>query len=389
MPVSKKNLLLVLILTAGVFGIINTEMGVIGILPALAERYQNSVSQAGLLVSGFALAVAVAGPTMPLLFSGMNRKKVMLLVQSVFLLGNLVTVITDDFTLSLVARIIPALFHPIYCSMAFSLAAASVGKEQAPKAVSLVFVGVSAGMVVGVPIASFLAASVSVEAALIFFAMIHAVVLIATILFVPSLPVHERLAYGTQIRVLRKSLTWLSIATVIFLNASVFGVYSYLAEYLGKVTNLPANDIGFGLILFGVANIAGNVIGGRLLTRNAWRAIRMLPYSLGVVYILLFTYGQFSVPMLLLTAGWGVIAGIVGKFNQYLVMSAAPEAPDFANGLFLTAANIGTTAGAAVGGAIISGWGVSYVVWTGILALALSVVTLSLRDSASSIPKPQ
>ncbi|SET02883.1 MFS transporter [Paenibacillus sp. NFR01] len=386
---SKKNLLLVLILTAGVFGIINTEMGVIGILPALAERYQNSVSQAGLLVSGFALAVAVAGPTMPLLFSGMNRKKVMLLVQSVFLLGNLVTVITDDFTLSLVARIIPALFHPIYCSMAFSLAAASVGKEQAPKAVSLVFVGVSAGMVVGVPIASFLAASVSVEAALIFFAMIHAVVLIATILFVPSLPVHERLAYGTQIRVLRKSLTWLSIATVIFLNASVFGVYSYLAEYLGKVTNLPANDIGFGLILFGVANIAGNVIGGRLLTRNAWRAIRMLPYSLGVVYILLFTYGQFSVPMLLLTAGWGVIAGIVGKFNQYLVMSAAPEAPDFANGLFLTAANIGTTAGAAVGGAIISGWGVSYVVWTGILALALSVVTLSLRDSASSIPKPQ
>lgn len=386
---SKKNLLLVLILTAGVFGIINTEMGVIGILPALAERYHVSVSQAGLLVSGFALAVAVAGPTMPLLFSGMNRKKVMLLVLGVFLLGNLVTVITDDFTISLVARVIPALFHPIYCSMAFSVAAASVGKEQAPKAVSLVFVGVSAGMVVGVPIASFLAASVSVEAALVFFALIHAAVLIATALFVPSLPVQERLAYGTQIQVLRKSVTWLSIAAVIFLNGSVFGVYSYLAEYLGKVTNLPANAIGFSLILFGAANIAGNVIGGRLLTRNAWRAIRVLPYSLGVVYILLFTYGQFNVPMLLLTAGWGVIAGIAGNFNQYLVMSAAPEAPDFANGLFLTAANIGTTAGAAVGGAIISGWGVAYVVWTGILALALSVVTLSLRDSASSIPKPQ
>ena len=77
--------LMIFILTIGVFSIINTEMGVIGILPLLAERFGVSIPQAGLLISLFALAVAFSGPVMPLLFSGMERKKVMLLVLGLFL----------------------------------------------------------------------------------------------------------------------------------------------------------------------------------------------------------------------------------------------------------------------------------------------------------------
>ena len=72
---TKRNNLLIFILTLGVFAIINTEMGIIGILPLIADNFNVSVSKAGLLVSLFALAVAIAGPTMPLLFSGINRRK--------------------------------------------------------------------------------------------------------------------------------------------------------------------------------------------------------------------------------------------------------------------------------------------------------------------------
>lgn len=141
---TKRNNLLIFILTTGVFGILNTEMGVIGILPAIADQFHVSISKAGWLVSFFALVVAVSGPTMPLLFSGINRKKVMLLVLGVFILGNTVSIFTSNFTILLMARIIPAFFHPIYCSLAFTVAAASVSKEEAPKAVSKVFIGVSA-----------------------------------------------------------------------------------------------------------------------------------------------------------------------------------------------------------------------------------------------------
>ncbi|MBT2616353.1 MULTISPECIES: MFS transporter [unclassified Bacillus (in: firmicutes)] len=376
----KQNNLLIFILTIGVFGIINTEMGVIGILPTIADHFHVNISKAGLLVSLFALAVAVSGPTMPLLFSGMNRKKVMLLVLGVFVLGNIISIFTTNFTLALVARIVPAFFHPIYCSLAFTVAADSVSKEEAPKAVSKVFIGVSAGMVVGVPIVSFIANAVSVEMAMAFFAIVNTIVFLATLIFVPSMPVEEKLSYGAQLSVLKKSITWLSIVAVILLNSAVFGVYSYLTEYLKTVTNMSSNTISLMLLIYGGANIIGNIAAGKLLTKNANKSVVIFPFALGAVYIILFLFGQFTIPMAILTLIWGILAGIGGNINQYWIMSSAPESPDFANGLFLTAVNLGTTIGAAAGGLFISELGTQYVIFVGLLSLLLSSVMIFLRN---------
>ena len=384
---AKRNNLLIFILAIGVFSILNTEMGVIGILPDLADHYNVSVSQAGLLVSLFALVVAVSGPTMPLLFSGIDRKKVMLLVLGVFVLGNTVSIFTTNFSILLIARIIPAFFHPIYCSLAFTVAAASVSKEEAPKAVSKVFIAVSAGMVVGVPIASFISSVTSLQMAMVFFAIVSAIAFIATLIFVPSMPVEERLSYGTQISVLKKSITWLSILTVILLNAAVFGVYSYLAEYLKTVTNMSSNTISLMLFVYGGANIIGNIVGGKLLTKNANKVVAFFPFLLGMVYILLFLFGQLTLPMAFITLIWGILGGIGGNINQYWISSSAPEAPDFANGVFISSCNIGTTFGAAVGGLFISGMGTQYVVLVGILSLILSLVTILLRNYTYSSTK--
>ncbi|MGE1115599.1 MFS transporter [Priestia megaterium] len=377
---SKQNKLLIFVLTLGAFGIINTEMGVIGILPYIANHFHISVSKAGWLVSLFALTVSISGPTMPLLFSGVNRKKAMLLVLGIFVLGNIISIFTSNFTVAIVARVIPAIFHPIYFSAAFTMAANSVSKEDAPKAVSKVFIGVSAGMVLGVPIASFIASTVSFEASMTFFAIINAIVFIATWIFFPSMPVKERLSYGTQFSVLKKTVTWLSIIAVLLLNSAVFGVYSYLAEYLKSVTNISGKLISFILILFGVANIIGNIIAGKLLTKNAIKTVVVFPFALGVVYIILFFAGQFTWPMAIMTLGWGILAGIGTNINQYWISSAAPEAPDFANGLFLSSVNLGTTIGTAVGGLFISGMGTQYVVLVGILSLVLSVVFILPRS---------
>ncbi|UQZ83101.1 Purine efflux pump PbuE [Paenibacillus konkukensis] len=375
----KRNHLLIFILSVGVFGILNTEMGVIGILPSIAEHYNVSISRAGWLVSLFAIAVAVSGPTMPLLFSGINRKKVMLLVLGVFVVGNVVSIFASNFAVALIARVIPAFFHPVYCSLALTVAADSVSEEEAPKAVSKVFIGVSAGMVIGVPIASFLASAASLEVAMIFFAVVNILVFLATLLFIPSMPVKGRQSYGAQLSVLKKAITWVSIAAVILLNSSVFGVYSYLAEYLKTVTNMYSNSISFMLFMYGGANIIGNVVAGRLLTNHAVRSVAALPFVLGAVYIMLFFFGKLSVPVAVMTLIWGIVAGIGGNINQYLMMSAAPEAPDFANGLFLTSANVGTTLGTAVGGLFISAMGTQYVVIAGLLSLILSTAIILLR----------
>ena len=378
---SERNNMLIIILMTGVFGILNTEMGVIGVLPLIADHFNVSITKAGLVVSLFALAVAIAGPTMPLLFSGINRKTTMLLVLGVFILGNVVSALTSNFTILLIARVVPAIFHPVYVSLAFTAAAASVSKEEAPKAVSKIFIGVSAGMVLGVPLTNVIASAASLSAAMLYFAIVNIAVFAATLFVVPSMPVTERLSYGVQLRVLKKTMTWLSIAAVILMNGAVFGVYSYLAEYLETITRMSSNTVSLMLMIYGVSNIIGNIIGARLLSINALKSVAIFPFALGAVYIILFLVGHFSVPMALIILLWGILAGVGGNLNQYWITSAAPEAPEFANGLFLTSANLGTTMGTTVCGLFISGIGLQYIVFGGFLFLILSAVSIFLRSS--------
>jgi len=372
----KKNNLLVYILAFGVFGILNTEMGFVGILPFIAERFDVSIVEAGTLVSLFALGVAVAGPTMPLLFSGINRKFVMLLVLGIFIFGNIVSIFASDFTILLIARVIPAFFQPIYCSLAFSVAAASVKPQLAPKAVTKIVVGVSAGMVIGVPISNFIAGAFSLTMALSFFALVNILVFIATMIFVPSMPVEHRLSYGSQFSVLKKKMVLVSILVVILMNGAVFGVFNYLAEYLGRVTEVSLSTTSIVLFIYGAMNILGSMLAGELLTRNALRTVRFFIIALLGIYGLLFLGGQFWWPMVVLTVLWGILGGINANVTQYLISHAAPEAPDFANGLFLTSANLGTTLGTVVGGLFIANLGTSYVVLVGLLFIALAGVVV-------------
>ena len=121
-----------LILTIGVFSIINTEMGVIGILPLISSSYGIDIATAGLLVSLFALTVAISGPTLPLLFSRYDRKKIMILVLTIFLVCNIISAFAMSFNVVVIARVLPAFFHPVYVSLAFSVASSSVKPEDIP-----------------------------------------------------------------------------------------------------------------------------------------------------------------------------------------------------------------------------------------------------------------
>lgn len=371
--------LLVFILTAGVFGIINTEMGVIGILPLIAEHFHVTVPEAGWTVSIFALVVAISAPIMPLLFSGINRKKVMLLALGVFTLSNIISMLTSNFTILLIARALPAFLHPVYVSMAFTVAAASVSKEKAPKAVAKVFIGVSAGMVLGVPVTNYIASEVSFTMGMMFFTVVNALVFIATLLFVPSMPVKEKLSYGAQLNVLKKKIVWYSIITVTLINGALFGFFSYMSDYLRTVTEVSYSVISVLLLIYGLANIIGNVIAGKQLATNPIRSMIFIPFALFTFYICIFILGEWLAAMTVIILILGVLAGYGQNTMQYMITEAAPEAPDFANGLFLLSANLGTTVGAAACGAFITFFDTRYSVIGSLLFLAASIVFVVLR----------
>lgn len=376
--------LLVFILTVGVFGIINTEMGVIGILPLIAETFHVTVPEAGWTVSIFALVVALSAPVTPILFSGVNRKKVMLLTLGVFTLSNIISMFTSSFTVLLIARALPAFLHPVYVSMAFTVAASSVSKVNSSKAVAKVFIGVSAGMVLGVPVTSYIASEISFTMGMMFFTVVNAFVFIATILFVPSMPVKEKLSYGEQLGVLKKKIMWYSVIAVTLINGALFGFFSYMSDYLKTVTEVSYNIISSMLLLYGLANIVGNVVAGKQLAVNPVRSMFVIPFALFVTYVCLYFLGAWMEAMALIILILGILAGYAQNTMQYMITDAAPEAPDFANGLYLLSANLGTTVGAAVCGLFITCFNTRYSIFGSLLFLVASVVFVALRIRARS-----
>ncbi len=367
---------MLLILAAGVFGILNTEMGFIGILPYIAAYYQVSVVQAGWLISLFALGVAVAGPTMPLFMSRFNRKWVMVFILGLFTICSTLAVLAENFYVLLVVRVLPAFFHPVYCAMAFTVAAGLAKHGEEPKMVAKINMGVAAGMVAGVPISNFLAEQFSLAASMGFFALVTLLVMLATLWFMPSLPVKERLSYGQQLSVLKKPMVWASIVAVIFLNGSIFGVFNYLAEYLGVVSGVVPALVSMLLFVYGVCNILGSMLAGSLLTVRPLLTVKAFPFAAALIYLVLLGGGSSWPFMGIVVVLWGILAGINGNINQYWISRAAPEAPDFANGLFLTAANLGCVFGTTVSGKFIDTLGLEFVVLGGLLFCLFAAVVL-------------
>ena len=385
--VAKNHNVLILILAIGIFSILNTEVGIIGILPLIAEKFGVDITQAGLLVSLFALIIAVAGIIMPLVFSGFNRKKVMLTVLTIFAVCNLVAAFAPNFMVVSIARLIPAFAHPVYCSLAFVVAASLVEPKDVPKAISKVMMGVSAGIVIGIPVTSFIANTFSYQTAMLFFTLMNIIALILTTVMIPSMPVKERVSYGSQLSVLKDSITWMSLFTVSAIGASLFAAYAYIAQYLEEISHITGDNLSLALFLFGCTSILGNFIAGRLLSSSPIKTAVMYPIIFSIVYLLIFVFGEYSIVMVPIIFFWGMLNGIGNNIQQYWIMSAIPKAPDFANGLFISFGNLGTTIGTFAGGMILAGMGTHYTVFGGIFFLVLTWISVLLRNIIYAKPQ--
>ncbi|WP_459500573.1 MFS transporter [Bacillus sp. C1] len=375
----KVNPLLIITLAVGVFGIITTEMSIVGVLPQMTQKFGISTSQAGLLVSIFALVVAISGPFLILLVSGVNRKTILLTSIFVFALANMIYAYTTQFEVMLIFRILPAALHPLFFSIALVTAAKLVPPEKSGQAVTKVFMGITVGFALGVPLTSYLAEQISLEVAFLFGAFINALAFIGILTFLPSMPVTERMSFGKQIRILRKPALWFNIATVVFLFAAMFSVYSYFAEYLAKVTNMNGSLISIMLFIFGVIMIVGNHVFGALLQKSLVYTVVLFPILYAVVYGLVYYVGPYLIPMMFMVFIWGLVhsGGLI--VGQTWLMSEAKEAPEFGNSLFVSFSNLGITLGTSIGGWFISQLGIHQLIWSGFLFTLLSFLLIIIK----------
>lgn len=372
----KVNPLLIIILALGVFGIITTEMGIIGVLPQVTQKFNISASQAGWLVSIFSFVVAISGPFLTLLVSGMNRKVVLLIAVFSFVISNLVYAYTTHFEVMLTFRVLPAIFHPVFFSVALVTASNLVPPEKSSKAVTKVFAGITVGFAFGVPLTSYLAEKIALEAAFWFGAVVSMIAFVGILIWLPSLPVQEKMSYGKQLSVLRKPQLWFNIVSVIFIFAAMFSVYSYFAEYLGEITRMNGSWISMMLMVFGIVMIFGNFLFGGLLHKNLTKTVITFPLLYMVIYVLTYALGTSFLPMIVVVLIWGAVhsGGLI--ISQAWLTTEAKEAPEFGNSLFVSFSNLGITIGAAMGGWFISHLGIHQLIWSGMMFALLAFLSI-------------
>ncbi|WP_030143772.1 MFS transporter [Mycetocola saprophilus] len=365
-------------LALGGFGIGLTEFGVVGLLPPISAEFGVSAALSGVLVSGYAISVAVGAILLTALLARFERRGVLLGLVVLFVLGNLLSALAPDFSILLLGRLIAALCHGAFFGVGAVVAADLVPVQRRASAIALMFTGLTVANVLGVPFGTFLGQSFGWRSTFWALTVIGILTLVGIRLLVRHTPApHSERGILAGLRTLGRPVILVSALVSIFTFGGLVGAYTYIAFTLTQVSGLPEASLPWMLLLFGLGSFIGNLIGGRLADRALNRS---LPIILALLTLLLAGFAASATiwwvaPIALFALG--VIGFASAPGLQVRIMQLAPDAPTAASGANIAALNIGNAIGAAIGGALLAaGFGATAPVWTGSALALLALITL-------------
>ncbi|MHA7291423.1 MFS transporter [Arthrobacter sp. MDT3-24] len=377
-------------LALGGFGIGLTEFVIMGLLPEVAADFQVSEATAGWLISGYALAVVVGALVLTAAVTRFERKPVLAVLLVLFIAGNLVSAIAPDYGMMMIGRIIAALAHGAFFGIGAVVAADMVAPTKKAGAIAIMFTGLTAANVLGVPFGTMLGQAAGWRSTFWAITVIGVIALAGILALVPKTG-HGDTTPGTlrsELRAFRSGQVWLSILVTILGYGGMFGAFTYIAFTLTEVSGFAASTVPWLLIVFGVGLFIGNTIGGKAADRNVDRTLVVVLSVLVVVLVgFALTAGNqvLTVASIVLMGGFG-FATVPGL--QMRVMKYASSAPTLASGANIGAFNVGNALGAWLGGVTITaGLGYTSPIWAGagITLLGLAVMIIAAAGAKRAV----
>lgn len=382
-----------LALTLGAFAIGTTEFVIVGLVPTIAADLGVSLPSAGLLVSLYALGVAIGAPVLTALTGRVPRKTLLVALMALFTLGNLVAFLAPGYGALIVARVLTGLAHGVFFSIGSIIATSVVPRDKAASAIAVMFTGLTVALVTGVPLGTFIGQHLGWHATFLAVAALGVLALLGSLAFVPrNVPHSAPATLRQQLQVLAQPRLLLVYAMTAIGYGGSFTAFTFLAPILQDISGFSAGAVGGVMLLYGVSVAVGNLWGGRLADRRGPIAALTLIFALLALVLLALTFAAGNRWLVLATVlAWGAVAfGNVPGLQVYVVAQAqrfVPRATDVASGLNIAAFNVGIAGGAALGGLIVERLGLLHTPWIGALvvcvALALTVLSgrLDRRDA--------
>ncbi|MBO1414325.1 MFS transporter [Streptomyces sp. FH025] len=369
-------------LAIGAFGIGTTEFVIMGLLPEIAGDYGVSIPTAGLLVTGYALGVVVGAPLMTVLGTKVGRKKMLMLLMGLFVLGNLLSAVAPSFPLMLAGRIVTSLAHGAFFGIGSVVAAELVAPEKKAGAIATMFTGLTVANIVGVPLGTFVGQAVGWRTTFAVVAALGVVGLLGIARLVPDMPRPEGAHLRRELTALRNPQVLLAMAMTVLGFGGVFAAITYIAPMMTHVTGYSDGAVTWLLVLFGIGMFLGNLLGGRYADR---KLMPMLYATLGglAVVLALFTLTAHD---RIAAAATILLVGALGFATvpplQKRVLDQAHEAPTLASAVNIGAFNLGNALAAWLGGIVISaGLGYTAPNWVGAI-LAAAALALAFWSAA-------
>jgi len=367
-----------LALAVAAFGIGTTEFVIMGLLPNVARDLSVSIPAAGMLVSGYALGVTIGAPIVAIITSGMPRKRALMSLIALFIVGNLLCAIAPGYALLMVARVITAFCHGAFFGIGSVVAAGLVPPNKRAQAIALMFTGLTLANVLGVPLGTALGQLAGWRATFWAVTGIGILAALALAVWLPAKIDMQKTSLVHEFTTLRHPQVLMVLGISALASASLFTVFTYITPILEDVTHLTPHHVTLVLLLFGLGLTIGGTLGGKLAD---WKLMPTLLVSLAAIAIVLAIFASachYPIAAMLTIFVWGVLAFAIVPPIQILIVNRASDAPNLASTLNQGAFNLGNATGAWLGGmAISAGFALTSLPYVGIV-MALSALALTL-----------
>ncbi|MGO6845724.1 MFS transporter [Rhizobium leguminosarum bv. trifolii] len=345
--------LALLVLALSSFAIGTTEFVIMGLLPEVAADLSVSIPQAGWLVTGYALAVAIGAPVMAVLTAKLKRRTALIALMAFFIAGNLLCALASDYWVLMIARVVTALCHGAFFGIGSVVAAGLVAEDRKARAVALMFTGLTLANVLGVPLGTAIGQAYGWRATFGVVTVIGIVTISGLIAILPRDKQQENGSILREIAALRNGGLWLALSTTVFFAASMFALFTYIAPLLRDVTGVSPEGVTWTLFLIGLGLTIGNLVGGKLAD---WRLGATLAGVFAAIAItsIAFSYtSRFFIPAEITLFLWAMVSFAAVPALQVGVVGFGKDAPNLVSTINIGAFNTGNALGAWVGGLVI------------------------------------
>ncbi|MFT4124177.1 MAG: MFS transporter [Microbacteriaceae bacterium] len=366
-------------LTVAAFAIGISEFVLVGLLPTIAAETGVNVGTAGLLVTFYALAITVLSPGLTSWLSRYDSRWALAALMLAFAAGNALVATAGGFAGLLLGRILAGAAHGTVFALGAPAAAAIVPRDRAARAISLMFLGLTVAMVIGVPLGTIIGTTVGWRATFAIVAALGVLAAIAIALLIPSTRAGESVSPREQLSLLRDRPVAMTYLVTGLGFGATFAVFTYLEPLLTGHAGYTAAGVTLALFLFGGATVIGNLAGGALADRlGAVRVIRIAVVGLIASFLGILATSSSTVGIAIVIAMWGVFAFLISPPVQTHAVALAshrgPGAQKAASGLNIAAFNAGIALASWTGGLLVENAGVTSTPWA---ALALALLALA------------